>query len=113
MNPTHVIHLAADVGGVYQNVNSGITIGVNNVNINANVMEAARMIDVQNYIACLSTCIFPPLDEVMDESHLHSGLVRTLRIFSYDCSHIYISVKKSIAASYELWICHGKENDGN
>lgn len=74
-NPTHVIHLAANVGGLYKNLSSNIEMFSDNIMINMNVLKVCNEIGVEKMICCLSTCIFP--DEVdkhpITEKMLHLG----------------------------------------
>lgn len=73
-NPTHVIHLAAKVGGLFANMAQKVEFYRENVLINDNIMELCRINKVQKLVSFLSTCIFPdkttyPIDETM----LHNG----------------------------------------
>jgi GDP-L-fucose synthase len=72
--PTHVIHLAAMVGGLFKNLRYKVEFYRENVLINDNVMECCRLFNVQKLVSCLSTCVFPdkttyPIDETM----VHNG----------------------------------------
>lgn len=72
--PTHVIHLAAKVGGLFGNLKSNLEYFQKNMAINQNVLESAHQHDVQKVVSCLSTCIFPdktsyPINETM----VHNG----------------------------------------
>lgn len=72
--PTHVIHLAAMVGGLFKNMKYNLDFWRNNIYINDNVLQAAHAVDVVRVVSCLSTCIFPdqttyPIDETM----VHNG----------------------------------------
>ncbi|GAA5824656.1 hypothetical protein JCM11251_005290 [Rhodosporidiobolus azoricus] len=72
--PTHVIHLAALVGGLFKNMKYKLTFLRDNCLINDNVMWASKEHNVEKVISCLSTCVFP--DKVsypIDESHVHLG----------------------------------------
>ncbi|GAA5969234.1 hypothetical protein JCM3765_007252 [Sporobolomyces pararoseus] len=72
--PTHVIHLAALVGGLFKNMKYKLTFLRDNCLINDNVMWASKEHGVKKLISCLSTCVFP--DKVtypIDESHVHLG----------------------------------------
>jgi len=72
--PTHVIHLAALVGGLFKNMKYKLTFLRDNLSINANLLEVAHERKTQKVISCLSTCVFP--DKVtypLDESKIHSG----------------------------------------
>ncbi|KAF1603196.1 UNVERIFIED_CONTAM: GDP-L-fucose synthase, partial [Eudyptes robustus] len=70
VKPTHVIHLAARVGGLFDNMNHNLEFFQLNMAINQNVLQCAHESDVQKVVSCLSTCIFPdktdyPIDETM------------------------------------------------
>ena len=72
--PTHVIHLAAKVGGLFANMAHKVEFFRENILINDNVMECCRIYKVVKLVSFLSTCIFPdkttyPIDETM----LHNG----------------------------------------
>lgn len=72
--PTHVIHLAAMVGGLFRNLKYKVEFYRENVLINDNVMESCKEFKVKKLVSCLSTCIFPdktsyPIDETM----VHNG----------------------------------------
>lgn len=73
--PDVVIHLAARVGGIIDNINHPAEYYEENVLINTNVLMASRKIGVKRLIAILSTCIYP--DSVllypMPEYLLHEG----------------------------------------
>jgi GDP-L-fucose synthase len=73
-NPTHVIHLAAKVGGLFANMKEKVEFYRENTLINDNIMENCRIHKVTKLVSMLSTCIFPdktsyPIDETM----LHDG----------------------------------------
>lgn len=72
--PTHVIHLAARVGGLFRNMKEKVQMLEENVIINTNVLQMCHHFNVEKCVVCLSTCIFPdktsyPIDETM----LHDG----------------------------------------
>merc|ERR1712183_983526 len=72
--PTHVIHLAALVGGLFANMSSNSDFFRSNMKMNDNILEASHKNDVNKLVSCLSTCIFPdktsyPIDETM----VHNG----------------------------------------
>ncbi|EGC38936.1 hypothetical protein DICPUDRAFT_96732 [Dictyostelium purpureum] len=73
-NPTHVIHLAARVGGLFSNMKYKVEFFRENIAINDNVLECCREFNIVKCVSCLSTCIFPdkttyPIDETM----VHNG----------------------------------------
>uniref|UniRef100_T1JCL4 GDP-L-fucose synthase n=1 Tax=Strigamia maritima TaxID=126957 RepID=T1JCL4_STRMM len=74
LKPTHVIHLAAMVGGLFRNLKYNLDFLRNNNKMNDNVLQACHVNQVQKVVSCLSTCIFPdktsyPIDETM----VHNG----------------------------------------
>lgn len=73
--PTHVIHLAALVGGLFKNMKYKATFFRDNLLINDNVLHTAHLFKVKKVVSCLSTCVFP--DKVtypLDETKIHLGL---------------------------------------
>jgi GDP-L-fucose synthase len=74
VKPTFVIHLAANVGGLFKNMKYKVEMFEDNMRINMNVLKACHLAKVKKVVSCLSTCIFPdqttyPIDETM----LHNG----------------------------------------
>ncbi|KAG8466777.1 hypothetical protein KFE25_008156 [Diacronema lutheri] len=72
--PTHIIHLAAMVGGLFKNMKYKVEFWRDNVAMNDNVLTLAKEYKVRKVVSCLSTCIFPdktsyPIDETM----IHNG----------------------------------------
>lgn len=72
--PTHVIHLAAMVGGLFHNLRKNLQFFRKNMEINDNVLMVCNETNVQKCVSCLSTCVFPdqttyPIDETM----VHNG----------------------------------------
>jgi len=72
--PTHVIHLAALVGGLYAHMGNICDYFGSNLMMNDHILYACHKNKVRKLVSCLSTCIFPdktsyPLDETM----LHNG----------------------------------------
>lgn len=72
--PTHVIHLAAMVGGLFHNMSHNLDFLRSNTHMNDNVLHTAHEHNVVKVVSCLSTCIFPdkttyPIDETM----VHNG----------------------------------------
>jgi len=72
--PTHVIHLAALVGGLFRNLKYNLDFFRVNSQINDVVLSTAHKFGCKKVVSCLSTCIFPnkttyPIDETM----VHDG----------------------------------------
>lgn len=71
--PTHVVHCAAKVGGVGGNMSYKADYFYDNIMMNTNVIEGARIHGVSKLVNFLSVCVFPndvtyPLTE--DKIHL-------------------------------------------
>jgi GDP-L-fucose synthase len=72
--PEIVIHLAANVGGLFKNQERRLEMFNSNLIINYNVLENAYLCGIKRVICCLSTCIFPHgLNRVLSEKDLHLG----------------------------------------
>lgn len=71
--PTVVIHLAANVGGLFKNMNEKATMYEDNLLMNTYVLKYARIHKVKKVISMLSTCIFPDGYEPLTEEVLHKG----------------------------------------
>jgi len=72
--PSHVLHLAALVGGLFKNLSHNLDFFRGNMVMNDNVLVAAHQTGVEKVVSCLSTCIFPdkttyPISETM----VHDG----------------------------------------
>ncbi len=68
--PTHVVHLAAMVGGLFHNMRANLDFFRQNLVMTDNVLWHAHLAGVEQVISCLSSCIFPdkttyPIDESM------------------------------------------------
>ena len=75
LKPEIVIHLAARVGGLYDNMNNNEKMYVENMEINLNIIKACESAKVRRFIPILSTCIFPdkPPSLPLTEDMIHSG----------------------------------------
>jgi GDP-L-fucose synthase len=54
-----VIHLAANVGGLFKNMNKPVEMINDNLLINTNILQVSHEFDINHVICALSTCIFP------------------------------------------------------
>jgi len=54
-----VIHLAANVGGIFKHKHKPVEMVEDNLIINLNVIKTCHEFNVQRIVCCLSTCIFP------------------------------------------------------
>tara|TARA_Y100000389_G_scaffold38883_1_gene33271 strand:+ start:21379 stop:22323 length:945 start_codon:yes stop_codon:yes gene_type:complete len=71
----YIIHLAANVGGLFKNLNSNISMFSDNIKINENVLEACHKNNIRRGVFCLSSCIFPqkPSSFPMVEHMVHES----------------------------------------
>ena len=73
-NPDFIIHLAANVGGLYKNMNFKVDMFESNLIMNMNILKASHHLKIKKVISCLSTCIFPDKTTYpINESMLHNG----------------------------------------
>lgn len=74
IKPDYVIHLAANVGGLFKNMNQKVDMFEKNLLINYNVIKCCHDFKIKKLISCLSTCIFPnDTTYPINESMLHNG----------------------------------------
>jgi len=75
IQPTHIIHLAANVGGLFKNMSQPVQMLERNLLLNLNVLRCAHEVHVTFLLCCLSTCIFPdPVSSYpITSEHLHDG----------------------------------------
>lgn len=92
--PEIVIHLAAKVGGIIDNINKPADYYTENVMMNTLLVDYAHKMKVKRFIGILSTCIFPDVMETypMKEEDLHLG-PPTLTNFSYGYAKRSMSVQ--------------------
>lgn len=69
-----IIHCAAKVGGVGANIKYKGEFFYDNIMMNTNIIEGARVSGIKNLVAFLSTCIFPDnIEYPLTESKIHLG----------------------------------------
>lgn len=73
--PDIVIHLAAKVGGIIDNINKPAEYFIDNVLMNSLMVKWAKEFSVSRFIGILSTCIYPDIVQSypMGEEILHLG----------------------------------------
>lgn len=59
LKPERVVHLAAQVGGIGGNLKHPGEYFRNNILINTNVLESARLAGAKKLVSYMSTCVFP------------------------------------------------------
>lgn len=72
--PTAVLHLAAKVGGLFNNMKHNAEFWHENIRMQENIFAAAKEFGIQKMVSCLSTCIFPDNTVYpINESMIHMG----------------------------------------
>ena len=71
--PTCIVHLAANVGGLYKNMYQKAEMFEDNIIMNTLLFKYARKYKVKKIISILSTCIFPDGVQPLTEDKLHLG----------------------------------------
>jgi GDP-L-fucose synthase len=96
--PNIVIHLAAKVGGIIDNINKPAEYFTDNILMNTLLLDYARKMKVDRFIGILSTCIYPDIVESypLKEEDLHSG-PPTITNFSYGYA------KRSLAVQIDAY----------
>jgi len=94
LKPTHMIHLAARVGGIFDNINHPAEYFDQNILMNTLMLKYARENGVERFLGVLSSCIFPDTVEKypMEEEALHLG-PPTVTNFSYGISKRALAVQ--------------------
>ena len=74
VKPNYVIHLAANVGGLFKNMKYNVEMLEDNLLINLNVVKCCRLFGVTKMVGCLSTCVYPAETKYpIVEEYLHQG----------------------------------------
>ncbi len=92
--PTSIIHLAAKVGGIIDNIENPAEYFDDNILMNTLILKYSRINKVERFIGILSTCIYPDqsINYPMLESDLHLG-PPTETNFSYGYAKRSLSVQ--------------------
>lgn len=92
--PTCIIHLAARVGGIIDNIENPAEYFDDNILMNTLMLKYSKMNHVEKFIGILSTCIYPDQvgDYPMTEDDLHLG-PPTPTNFSYGYAKRSLSVQ--------------------
>jgi len=74
-NPESVVHLAAKVGGIIDNIQKPADYYVDNILMNTLILNYSKKYNVKRFIGILSTCIYPDTVDSypMTELDLHLG----------------------------------------
>ena len=96
--PKAIVHLAARVGGVVDNINNPALYYDDNILMNTLLLKHARLNNVQRFIAVLSSCIYPDVavQYPLLEEDLHKGTPASTNFF-------YAYAKRSMALQIEAY----------
>lgn len=105
--PDTVIHLAARVGGILDNINNPFEYLEDNIQINNNVLKYSRKSGVKNLIGALSTCVYQDVSNYypLKEDSIYEGIPNE-QLFGYAYSkrvlgaHIDLSRIQGLNYSY-------------
>jgi len=61
--PDHIIHLAAKVGGIQDNIAKPAEYFEDNILINTHILKASKQFNIKRFTGILSTCIYPDVVE--------------------------------------------------
>ena len=104
IKPDLVIHLAAEVGGIGGNMMHSGEYFRNNVLINVNVLECARIFKVKKLVSFMSTCVFPDKTEYpLKVENIHNGVPHPSN-FGYAYAKRMLEVQSS--AYRKEWGCN-------
>jgi GDP-L-fucose synthase len=94
LKPDYVVHLAARVGGIIDNINHPLEYFEDNILMNTLMVKYARINNVKRFLGILSSCIFPDtVDKYpMKEEVLHDG-APTVTNFSYGMAKRSLAVQ--------------------
>jgi|TARA_R110000744_G_scaffold196535_2_gene315785 GDP-L-fucose synthase len=92
--PTHIVHLAAKVGGIQDNISKPAEYFDDNILMNTHILKASYKYGVKRFIGILSTCIYPDIVEKypMTENDMFLG-PPTPTNFSYGYSKRCLAVQ--------------------
>jgi GDP-L-fucose synthase len=93
-HPTVIVHLAAKVGGIIDNINYPYDYFTENILMNTLLLKYSLKYNVDRFIGILSTCIYPDKSDVypLNENQLHTG-PPTETNFSYGYSKRCLAVQ--------------------
>ena len=94
--PSQVIHLAAKVGGIFDNINHPADFIYQNVLMNSYIVHYAYKYNVKKFIATLSNCAYPDIAKKypLTEDQLHESLPTTTNLaYGYSKRLLDIQIK--------------------
>lgn len=107
--PDIIIHLAARVGGIIDNINNPFEYYEDNVMMNTNLVKYSRIFKVKKFVGTLSSCIYPDVSDhyPLVESDLHKDLPNENN-FGYGYAKrllgVHIDIAKKLRYNYSYII---------
>jgi len=97
--PKVVIHLAARVGGIIENIKYSVEFFEENILMNTNVLQQCHKYDVKKVIAMISTCAYPDVvnNYPMTENDLFNGKPP-------ETNFSYAFAKRAMAAQIDAYV---------
>lgn len=104
---THVINVAAVVGGITFNMENPLSTLDNNLRLATSILASCHACDIQTVVSVLSTCIFPVKHETeFDESHIFDGEPHTSNRGYAHAKRMLLSLSQAYAASHgRTYVC--------
>lgn len=97
IKPDCVIHLAANVGGLFKNMEQKVDMFEHNMRMNMNVVRACHEGNVNQFVGMLSTCIFPDKTTYpINEDMLHDGV-------PHESNNTYAYAKRMLQVQCEAY----------
>tara|TARA_R110000824_G_scaffold128983_3_gene290135 strand:- start:6390 stop:7304 length:915 start_codon:yes stop_codon:yes gene_type:complete len=93
--PDAVVHLAAKVGGIKDNVEHPADFYEQNIRINTNIVQACRETGVKRLLASLSTCAFPDVFKgypFTEKSIFNGPPAKTNRAYGFTKRALYVHI---------------------
>lgn len=107
--PDNVIHLAARVGGIADNIKYPLDYYEENIIMNTNVVKYARIFNVKKLVSTLSSCAYPDYSEVypMNETFVHNGIPYINNLgygYAKRMMGVHIGISKRLGYNYSYII---------
>lgn len=107
--PKIVVHLAAKVGGIMENINNPVAFFEDNVLMNTLLLKYSQQFRVKKFVAVLSSCIYPDIAEYypLKEDKLHESKPTETNLgygYSKRMLGVHIDILKKLGYNYSYII---------
>ena len=93
--PDYVVHLAANVGGLFKNLEHNVEMYEDNMLMNFNILRACHQLKITNCLCILSTCFFQIKHYIYKRRMLHGP--------PHDSNSGYSYAKRMLDIHYKLY----------